>query len=265
VLGDKTYVAQTRTAGVVAYDLEVHKEMWRIATGSASFCRCAIGAYEAPLVACANEHESTLAVWDARSRDYVWQATPDDVKCGMLMETRFLDAEHVAGVYEDGELRVFSLKIASSPVNASRSSQLLSLAVQPNANVATSFDVVSTSTSPLGCFTGMAGGASDQLASFTFNLASGVGESTLFAGAHTAGKGTGVGMLRIRPSDGRIAAVASWDSRVRIVHVTTSRHLAVLKDHAKAVQCVAFSRDGSLLASGGSSCLIAEYCNLFTL
>jgi len=262
-LDNITYVVQTRSAGVAAYDFETHQASWTVATGSASFCRCAVrqSPEASPLVACANEHESTLALWDVRTPgDPVWRATPND-KCGMLMETRFIGSEHVAGVYEDGTLRVFSVKLSPSSQDDSHS-ELLSLAVQPDASVATSFDVVANS--PPDRIVGFAGGASDQLAAFKLNLASGVGEATLFAGSYTPGKGMGINMLRIRQSDRRVAAIASWDGRTRMVHVRTSRHLAALRDFIEAVQCVAFSPDGTQVASGGNSG-IAEYFNLFPL
>ena len=66
----------------------------------------------------------------------------------------------------------------------------------------------------------------------------------------------GVNQLVAR-SDDKIAAAACWDGTVRVYALKKPRPLATLRCHTKGVASVAFSRDGSWLASGSDDSRIA--------
>lgn len=69
--------------------------------------------------------------------------------------------------------------------------------------------------------------------------------------ARHAAPSAGVGDVAIR-ADGRAAASAHWDGRVRLWHARKGARLGVLRYHSKAAAALAFGRAaGGLLASGG--------------
>src|SRR2546425_3944684 len=51
--------------------------------------------------------------------------------------------------------------------------------------------------------------------------------------------------------DGRMIATAAFDQAVRLWDAASGREVRVLQGHPKPVYCVAFSRDGATIASGG--------------
>lgn len=66
----------------------------------------------------------------------------------------------------------------------------------------------------------------------------------------------GAGDVTVR-ADGRLAAVAGWDARVRVYDYKKRTPLASLKYHTGSVGAVAFSPDCALLASGAKDANIA--------
>ena len=51
--------------------------------------------------------------------------------------------------------------------------------------------------------------------------------------------------------DNRTLATGSWDATVRLWHVASGQEVAVLKAHHGKVEALAFSPDGTVLATGG--------------
>ena len=119
---------------------------------------------------------------------------------------------------------------------------------------------------------GISGSADEALAFFSADAAAG----TLTVTASRSLPKGGVSEVAVRP-DGRVAATAHWDGRVRLWHARRRTPLGVLRYHSKAAAAVAFgwsppscdgasgSRDSALcggapLASGGRDGAVAVWC-----
>lgn len=96
------------------------------------------------------------------------------------------------------------------------------------------------------CGSGLSGSADDTLATFTINISRG----HLEAGPKQTLPQQGLADVCIRP-DGRIAATAGWDCKVRVWHCRRKQPLALLRWHSQQVACVGFSSNSTLLAAGG--------------
>ena len=175
------YLVQTRSSGIFMYDSAINEECMRLDPKSASFCRCSLLSHPL-LLASAGSDENELLVWDLKSSPKPIFSFAEKSH-GMVMDTKFINEHHVAAVYEDGQLLVFSISSPQSP--------LISLTVQQNKNVATSFDLFAANNS-LTSFSGLAGGSTDELTSFSFDLNS-LDTSTLqLPASETPGRGKGV-------------------------------------------------------------------------
>lgn len=203
------------------------------------------------IFASSSKNESTLVVKNSEKRsESIFFSPPGDEKWGMMMDCKLIARGgdiFVGAVYEDGLLRVF---------NISQNEELreLRVRVQSEHNPATTLVFAKLDEADnLRC---IAGGTEANLCSVTLNLRTReIIETKFFLGyvLPTVNEDErvkkGVGQIALR-SDERILALACWDHRVRIVHFRTLRHLAVLRAHRESVQCVTFSNDATLLASG---------------
>lgn len=207
-------------------------------------------------LACTKSSDASVAVvWNSqlqmRQPQYELHATVADgaAKTGMVMAVELVHFNEYAVIaYEDGYLRVFRLE---------NQQQVGIVCVQADFTPVTSFVYCATTGR------GLAAGASSEMTQFQLNFAGDevkinlMGSIPVLAMASKEEKlGKGVGQIALRP-DCRICAVASWDHRLRIFHWQTMKPLAVLKSHRDSVQCVAFSQDSTLLASGSKDRNIA--------
>jgi WD40 repeat protein len=247
-----SFLVQSRPSLVTMYDSTTTQPITRLETGSNSFCRC--HQPQEGLLASGTANENELALWDLASAHQQPVVSFTHPAAGMLMDCKMISPLFLAGAYEDGALLVFDVRRPSSELVFAQ------LSIQPNKTVATSFDVFPDG----GLLRGVGGGCSDELVVFKLDLSDSSSASKTVPGAHTPGRGKGVGQITIRGSDGAIAAVGSWDSRVRVVHARTGKHLAVLKHHKDSVNAVAFSPCGQWLCSGGKDCLVVEWGGLYT-
>jgi len=137
---------------------------------------------------------------------------------------------HALTGYEDGSVALWDTRSSSTYLAAQK------LHSEPVMCLAAAAD----------CSRGLSGSADDKLASFDLDIARG----QLRAGAVHVLPQQGLADVAVRP-DGRIAATAGWDAKVRVWHVRKRQPLAILRWHSQQVACVGFSRDSMLLAAGG--------------
>lgn len=95
------------------------------------------------------------------------------------------------------------------------------------------------------CRSGLSGSADEHLAAFDVSIPQG----ELKLAQKLAVPKAGIADIAIR-RDGRIAASAGWDGKIRVWHARKRQPLALLRWHSQQVACVAFSSDCRLLAAG---------------
>jgi WD40 repeat protein len=139
-------------------------------------------------------------------------------------------ALHALTGYEDGSVALWDTRKCSTYLAAQKlhTEPVMCLAAAAN------------------CSSGFSGSADDKLSSFDIDISKG----HLKVGPQLALSQQGLADVAIRP-DGRIAATAGWDAKVRVWHCRKRQPLAILRWHSQQVACVGFSRDNALLAAGG--------------
>jgi WD40 repeat protein len=104
-------------------------------------------------------------------------------------------------------------------------------------------------------FHGISGSADASLVFFSATAATG----SLAVTSTQQLPSAGVGDVAVR-ADGRVAATAHWDGRVRLWHARRRAPLGVLRYHSKAAAAVAFAGRGAMrLASGGRDGAVAVW------
>ena len=251
---------QTTVHPVLEIQIELH-----------SFCKCVITRKKTAqypdscvTVAAPAAGGSDVGLWDTRCNEFRAHFRPfksSETKsstAGMCTALSAPDDHHLFGAYEDGSIRLWDVR-HSSPLTATK------LHIQP-------IFALSACLLPSRCsnqgqrFLCVSGGAD------SFIVHSAVGMSGTAHGDDDAGSGgdlaetgrtalggsgaRGVNSLCVR-DDGKIAAAACWDGRVRLYANRRPRLLASLRCHSKAAQCVAFAPAGRLLASASEDPRIA--------
>ncbi len=140
--------------------------------------------------------------------------------------------------YEDGTVAAWDVRHPRSYMGAARLHEepVMALAVAPDGR------------------SGVSGAADDQVVMFDFDPAT----ATLAASKRLPIPKGGIADAAMRP-DGRVAATAGWDGRVRVFHCRRREPLAILRYHQRQAACVGFSSDGVLLASGGRDAMVAVW------
>jgi WD40 repeat protein len=146
---------------------------------------------------------------------------------------------HVLTGHEDGSVALWDIRNSSTCLAAAQ--QLHS---EPVMCLAAAAD----------CSSGFSGSADNHLASFSIDVPKG----HLIAGPKLPLQQPGLSDVAIRP-DGRIAATAGWDTKVRVWGCRKRQPLAVLRWHSQQVACVGFSGDSVLLAAGGRDNFISMW------
>lgn len=212
-----------------------------------SFCKAVIVSDDAGAfrLVCTKATDAAVAVlWDsAQSMRQPSSEYRTEDKSGMVMCVA-LEAAALLAAYEDGHLRGFNVLTAEC---------LFALCVQPDYNPCTSFVYCPEADR------GLAAGASGEMTLFQLVPPKVVKRVPVLLASTKQEEdklGKGVGQLCLRP-DNRILAAACWDHRLRIFHWQTLKPLAVLKNHRDSVQCLAFSSNSQLLASGSKDRNIA--------
>jgi WD40 repeat protein len=161
-------------------------------------------------------------------------------KYGMLMRIQLLNDNLLLISYENGDLALFDINNFKelSRLSIFKGNPLLSFDYSIDKNI------------------GVAGCSELDLQQFTIN------ERCLkLLNESISLKNPGLNYIKIRSSDGKIFAVAGWDSRVRLYSLKKAKLLCVLDFHNENVNCLDFSKNNVLVC--GSNDGLISFWNLY--
>lgn len=170
-----------------------------------------------------HDNNSTIVALDSQcSNPIIKKFIPlsTDTSHGMVMKLRVFDNQYLFVAYENGSLNVFDINTTK---------QLDTYQITTDHEPVTAMDVI--------CNTCLCGTTKSDLISLDFSSLK-LQPTSTFRRIEIPNAGTN--FIRCRSDDGKIVAVAGWDSRIRLYRRETGKQLAMLDFHRQQVNSIDF-------------------------
>jgi WD40 repeat protein len=203
---------------------------WDFQTNHYSFSNCDIISPNLIVVPIGSDN-STIAALDYQCPNPIVKTfTPisTGTNNGMVMKLRVYDNRWLFVAYENGSINVFDITTTQ---------QLDTYQITSDHEPITAMDVV--------CNTCLCGTTKSDLISLDF-LSLKLQPTSTFRQIEMPNAGTS--FIRCRPNDGKLVAVAGWDSRIRLFRRETGKQLAMLDLHRQQVNSIDFHFDTKQMA-----------------
>ena len=195
---------------------------WAYQTHHCSFANCDTLSPNL-IVVPVGSNEPSVALLDPLSSNPIvrtFAATSNDLRQGMIMKLRIVDDRWLFVAYENGSLSVFEIATGK---------QMDSYQITQDHEPITAMDVA--------CNTCLCGTTQSDLVSVDF---SSLKLQATASFRHVPMPNAGTSFIRCRPDDGKLIAVAGWDSRIRLFRRETGKQLAMLDLHRQQVNAIDF-------------------------
>jgi WD40 repeat protein len=195
---------------------------WDYQTHHCSFSNCDIISPNLIVVPIGSDNSAVAALDYQCSNPIIKKFIPisKGINNGMVMKLRVFDNQWLFVAYENGLVNVFDI---------STTKQIDSYQITSDHEPITAMDV--------SCNTCLCGTTKSDLISLDFSSLK-LQPTSTFRPIEMPNAGTS--FIRCRPDDGKLIAVAGWDSRIRLFRRETGKQLAMLDLHRQQVNSIDF-------------------------